>query len=214
VREGAISIMLVIIIIIIIIITTTIITTITTTSRLIQTAIAQAIIIIIAITQCIGSNFLSAFSNTLALLSLTPSLLWLLWAASLHFADMHSLPLTFDACNATLVQHDAPCDTDWAALVSWCIWLYNGYLAVGSLAGEIIAPEKVIPRVVAVVTPMVVLLYIMPVLVGWAQDPDPQHFQDGHYATLAGVQGGQWLAVAMVGGLLRDLSASHVTRDT
>ena len=47
---------------------------------------------------------------------------------------------------------------------------------------------------------MVVLLYITPVLVSWSQDPYPDHFQDGHFASLAGRLGGQALVVAMVVG--------------
>ena len=41
-------------------------------------------------------------------------------------------------------------------------------------------------------------MYITPVLVGWAQDPHATHFKDGYYATLAGMHGGEPLAVAMV----------------
>jgi hypothetical protein len=47
---------------------------------------------------------------------------------------------------------------------------------------------------------MVVLLYITPVFVSWSQDPHPEHFQDGHFASLAGRLGGQVLVVAMVVG--------------
>jgi hypothetical protein len=41
-------------------------------------------------------------------------------------------------------------------------------------------------------------MYVAPVLVGWAQDASPQHFQDGYFATLGAVQGGRGLSLAMV----------------
>jgi hypothetical protein len=63
--------------------------------RSMETALAQTIIVIITLTQCAGTRFLSAFSNTLALLSLAPSLVWMLWAGAAH---VHSLtPLTLQA---------------------------------------------------------------------------------------------------------------------
>ncbi len=120
--------------------------------RLVQVAIAQSIIVVITLTQCLGTQFLSAFSNALALISLAPSIIWLVWGAvthvrpplvfsSLHFAlksntalhvsRMDPLPFAFPPCNASeqlTPSHDAsdPCSTDWAALLSWCMWLYNG----------------------------------------------------------------------------------------
>jgi amino acid transporter len=47
---------------------------------LIEAAIAQGIIVAITIAQCFGTEVLSTFSNTIALISLTPSLVWIAWA--------------------------------------------------------------------------------------------------------------------------------------
>ena len=52
--------------------------------RLVEIAIALGIIALITLTQCIGTQFLSAFSNTLAVVSLAPSILWLVWGAATY----------------------------------------------------------------------------------------------------------------------------------
>ncbi len=61
--------------------------------RVVKVAIAQGIIVLITIMQCLGTQFLSAFSNALAVISLTPSLLWLIWGAVSKVAPPPTPPL-------------------------------------------------------------------------------------------------------------------------
>jgi hypothetical protein len=48
----------------------------------------------------------------------------------LQIGHITPLPLTFPPCNVSYSRHDSdaeqPCTSDWAALLSWCLWLYNG----------------------------------------------------------------------------------------
>jgi amino acid transporter len=122
--------------------------------RVVEIAIAQGIIVVVTLLQCLGTHFLSSFSNALALISLAPSLLWLVWGSvrdvndsfsqsfltqvlriksnTLQVPHMTTLPLSFPPCNTTASSPLAPadatgiCSTDWAALLSWCLWLFNG----------------------------------------------------------------------------------------
>jgi len=103
---------------------------------------------------------------------------------------------------------------DWPLLLSWVLWLYSGFSSLGSLAGEVAAPQRTYPRAICVLFPLVVGLNLAPFLVCLSVDSERRHYveSDGYFATIAGRLAGPWLATLFSGGAFVSLFGLYTSQ--
>jgi len=102
-----------------------------------------------------------------------------------------------------------------AALVP-VMFAYYGFGALGTVGGEILSPQKNIPRAIIVGMLSVVGLYTLLNLVylrvlGFSQVVQSEHVASDVAALLAGASGAKWLTVAMMTSALGTLHANFLT---
>jgi amino acid transporter len=73
------------------------------------------------------------------------------------------------------------------------IWFHSGYPEVSTAAAEIERPQRTIPRVLLITTPLVVLSYILPTLAGLAAVGGWHEWTSGQFAVIGAALGGKFL---------------------
>ena len=96
------------------------------------------------------------------------------------------------------------------------MFAYNGFSALGTVGGEIVAPQRTIPRAAILGVLGVVGLYTAINLVyfrvlGFSQVAQSQHVASDVVAVLAGGSGAKWLTVIMMVATLGTLHANFLT---
>jgi amino acid transporter len=95
------------------------------------------------------------------------------------------------------------------------IWGYAGYEQVSSVAGDVENPQRTYPRALAVVIPLSIATYFLPVLAGTAALGNWQQWNDGYFSTAALLIGGPWLghlmAFAAMAGAVALLNSTMLT---
>jgi amino acid transporter len=90
------------------------------------------------------------------------------------------------------------------------MWCYNTLDSVSIVAGEVEDPRRSYGRAYALAIPCLFLVYLLPVLVGVALDPDYAAWDDHHFSTLGYRLGGEWLGTWIaLGGVLSNVSLFH-----
>jgi amino acid transporter len=86
--------------------------------------------------------------------------------------------------------------------LSLAIWFYSGYTEVSTVCEEIRHPSRTIPLALGIVTPLVVLSYVLPTIAGLAASGGWQSWVAGQFAVigrqLGGTLLGHWLFLASV----------------
>ena len=77
------------------------------------------------------------------------------------------------------------------------MWNYLGWDALSTVAGEVERPERAYPLALALSLPLVILVYLLPVLGTLPFVPDPARWTDGAWPDLARAVGGPWLGLAV-----------------
>lgn len=82
------------------------------------------------------------------------------------------------------------------------IWFISGFEALASASEEIQNSERVLPRALRIIFPMILLSYGLPILVSLAVDSNWQNWESGHFAKIAETLGGPvlggWVSLAGV----------------
>jgi amino acid transporter len=96
---------------------------------------------------------------------------------------------------------DSPLD-GLAAGLALAVWFHSGYSEVSTAAEEIDEPRRTIPLVLLIVTPLVIVSYVLPMIVGLAAAGGWQDWESGHFATIGRLVGGpilgHWALLASV----------------
>ncbi len=120
-------------------------------------------------------------------------LAWLMGAALVHWRGNPIVP--FAAPETT------PGELIGTAL-ALSMWLYSGYYEVSTAAEEIEDPKRAIPFAIALVTPLVVLSYALPIVALLATSTDWASWTSGQFVTggytLGGPFLGRWLFLGSV----------------
>ena len=84
------------------------------------------------------------------------------------------------------------------------IWFYSGYESLSTMAGEIEAPQRVIPKALLLSIPAVVAVYLLPTMAGLASVGGWSAWGEGGttFVQVASVLGGPWLALPVMAGAL------------
>jgi amino acid transporter len=75
------------------------------------------------------------------------------------------------------------------------VWAYSGYAGLAYASGEIVDSARTYPKLLAIILPLTVAVYVLPMLVALGATPDWQSWQAGHFNQVALVLGGTWLAL-------------------
>ena len=89
-----------------------------------------------------------------------------------------------------------------AAGLALAVWFHSGYSEVSTAAEEIDQPRRTIPLVLLIVTPLVIVSYVLPMIVGLAAADGWKDWESGHFATIGRLLGGpilgHWSLLASV----------------
>ncbi len=125
------------------------------------------------------------------------------------FAKWHHNPFV------PLVPPHQPFSKTFGVGLALAIWGYAGYEQVSSVAGDVENPQRTYPRALAVVIPLSIATYFLPVLAGLAALGNWPQWNDGYFSTAALLIGGPWLghlmAVAAMAGAVALLNSTMLT---
>jgi amino acid transporter len=89
-----------------------------------------------------------------------------------------------------------------SAGLALAVWFHSGYSEVSTAAEEIEQPRRTIPLVLLIVTPLVIISYVLPMIVGLAATDGWHDWESGHFATIGRLLGGpvlgHWALLASV----------------
>ena len=105
-----------------------------------------------------------------------------------------------DSSFSGLLEDDSDSDfgcegMDLALLISFIMWLYAGFLSLGSLAGELDDPQGSYNTALLILVPLVLLVNCFPLMVSMSLDHNRNNFQPGHFQTLAVQVCGEWMSI-------------------
>ena len=82
------------------------------------------------------------------------------------------------------------------------IWGYAGYEQLSTVAEDVENPQRTYPRALAMVIPLSIATYFLPVFAGLAALGNWQQWKDGYFSTAALLIGGPWLGHLMAIGAM------------
>jgi amino acid transporter len=77
------------------------------------------------------------------------------------------------------------------------LWLYSGYEQLSTITEEVERPERNFPLGLAIMVPLAMITFMLPIMAGLAGSADWQNWTTGYIVTAARNIGGSWLAIAM-----------------
>lgn len=111
-----------------------------------------------------------------------------------------------------LVPEGVPFTAAFGSGLALAVWLYSGYEQLSSVAEEVKDSVRTFRRVLVWMTPLAVLTYLLPPLLGLAALGNWQDWETGYLANVAGAVGGPALGVAMlVASVIGTASLSNST---
>jgi len=96
-----------------------------------------------------------------------------------------------------LVPPNQPFSKAFGVGLALAIWGYAGYEQLSSVAGEVENPQRTYPRALALVIPLSIATYFLPILAGLAALGNSPQWIDGYFPTAALLIGGPWLGHLM-----------------
>src|SRR5438270_13071126 len=82
------------------------------------------------------------------------------------------------------------------------LWLYSGYEQLSTITEEVEDPARNFPRGLAIMVPLAMITFFLPIAAGIAGSGDWQHWTTGYIVTAARNIGGAKLAVAIYGAAM------------
>ena len=96
-----------------------------------------------------------------------------------------------------LVPPNQPFSKVFGVGLALVIWGYSGYEQLSTVAGDVENPQRSYPRALALVIPLSIATYFLPVFAGLAALGNWQQWKDGYFSTAALLIGGRWLGSLM-----------------
>eukprot|EP00041_Stephanoeca_diplocostata_P011130 m.180609 g.180609 ORF g.180609 m.180609 type:complete len:581 (-) comp18426_c0_seq1:220-1962(-) len=153
-----------------------------------EAIVSMIIIGFVTLIKLAGTDWLVRASGAFFVLSILPTMIYMLYGAK---------ELKWDNLTVT-AEGDQGLDI--SLLISWVLWLYAGFLSLGSLAGEVMTPSKTYPKVIALLIPVVTTFIVWPLAVSLSLDQDRANYDAGHFGQLATSLCGNWLGIMFVLG--------------
>jgi amino acid transporter len=96
-----------------------------------------------------------------------------------------------------LVPPNQPFSKAFGVGLALAIWGYVGYEQLSSVAEHVENPQRTYPRALALVIPLSIAAYFLPIFAGLAALGNWQQWKDGYFSTAALLIGGPWLGNLM-----------------
>jgi len=77
------------------------------------------------------------------------------------------------------------------------LWLYSGYEQLSTITEEVEKPERNFPLGLAIMVPLAMVTFLLPIMAGVGASADWQKWTTGYIVTAARNIGGEWLAIPM-----------------
>eukprot|EP00434_Breviolum_minutum_P011147 symbB.v1.2.009835.t1/scaffold635.1/size178188/6 len=84
-------------------------------------------------------------------------------------------------------------EVQWLHFLTSLMWNTSGFDDAGASAAEIQAPSEIYPKALGISVALITALYVLPIAVGVAIEPETQLWHDGFLATIGTRVGGQAL---------------------
>jgi amino acid transporter len=82
------------------------------------------------------------------------------------------------------------------------LWLYSGYEQLSTITEEVEDPARNFPRGLAIMVPLAMITFFLPILAGIGAGADWPAWTTGYIVTVARNIGGHWLGLAMFGAAM------------
>jgi len=89
---------------------------------------------------------------------------------------------------------EADGEIKWPLFLSFVLWMYSGFINLGSLAGEVKNPKRTFPLTILLVSPMMIMINLFPLMVAICIDNNRANYQPGHFSIMAKAVAGLWLS--------------------
>ncbi len=74
------------------------------------------------------------------------------------------------------------------------LWLFSGYEQLSTITEEVERPERNFPLGLAIMVPLAMITFLLPIMAGIGAGADWQQWTTGHLVTVAAKIGGRWLS--------------------
>lgn len=77
----------------------------------------------------------------------------------------------------------------------FAVWCYSGFGGMAYASEEIVDPQRTYPRMLAILLPLTIVVYVLPLMVGLGVTPEWDTWGTAHFNQMSLVLGGVWLVV-------------------
>jgi amino acid transporter len=109
-----------------------------------------------------------------------------------------ALLTVFALLRHTTVVPAHPVKSDLLAGILVAMWNYMGWDNAATVANEVENPQKTYPRVMLLALAAIVISYVIPLVAVWGANIPQDLWDNGSWASIAGMIAGPWLGVALV----------------
>jgi amino acid transporter len=146
-------------------------------------AIAAGLVLVCILWNLFGAKAVGNSSVVVGLLLLSPFVLVTLFALARHVTPAHS---------------SAAIKGDFLTGLLVAMWNYMGWDNAATVANEVENPQKTYPRVMMLALAAIFLSYVIPVAAVWRTHIPQDVWNNGSWASIAGMVVGPWLGVVLV----------------
>jgi len=154
--------------------------------------VALFFLVLVAALNIRGVQIVGNVTKILLLSILIPVAIFTL----IGFAHMHTDPFI------PLTPPGKPWRDVYGVGLALALWLYSGYEQLSTITEEVERPERNFPLGLAIMVPLGMISFLLPIMAGIAGSADWQNWTTGYIVTAAKNIGGEWLAVAMFGAAM------------
>ncbi len=149
--------------------------------------IAAAFVALVALLNIRGIRLVGNLTLALLLLSLIPVAIFTV----MGFARGQHRPWE------PLMPPDQPWHQVFGVGLALALWIYSGYEQLSTVMEEVHQPERNVPRGLAIVVPLAIVTFLLPIAAGLAAVGNWQQWDTGYLVTAAAQVGGAGLGTAM-----------------
>jgi amino acid transporter len=149
--------------------------------------VACAFLLLVSIINIMGIQIVGEVSAVLLLIVLAPVAVFTV----IGFIHWHVNPFV------PLTPPGKPWREVYGVGLALGLWLYSGYEQLSTIAEEVERPERNFPRGLAIMVPLAMITFTLPIAAGLAGSADWQKWTAGYIVTAARNIGGTWLGVSM-----------------
>jgi hypothetical protein len=98
--------------------------------------------------------------------------------------------------------------TDFGLLLSWMLWVNQGYFSVGLLVSEVASNQQVraVMCILLTIVPLVTALTLLPLAAAWGAERNPEQYDSGRFQEIAQRLVADWFKVPfLVGAVMAEL---------